>query len=277
MTEDRYFLPNSLAEASELLLNDGSLLVAGGTSLKFRRTREDTVFVDISRVAPSTITIGPEEIVLGSMVRIRDLLCNPELGRLNYGILHQTALHIATTPVRNQVTVGGNITMLYPWSDLPVSLLALDSRMVTCSGDGEKEYRAEEWFGGQPERKLGPGEILTEVRMPIYEREHIFRFSTLNRTEGDFAAINLAVGFGRSNGFQRVRIAVSGVTSLPVRLTGLEEELEGSVYDRHRIDEIVVKHIEGIKPRDFRYGKDYLRKVLKVMIVRALTENGGGR
>jgi len=138
MTEDRYFLPNSLAEASELLLNDGSLLVAGGTSLKFRRTREDTVFVDISRVAPSTITIGPEEIVLGSMVRIRDLLCNPELGRLNYGILHQTALHIATTPVRNQVTVGGNITMLYPWSDLPVSLLALDSRMVTCSRDGEK-------------------------------------------------------------------------------------------------------------------------------------------
>lgn len=277
MTEERYIFPKDLNEASELLENEGAVLVAGGTSLVFRRPGNDRTFVDISRIAPKVIKIVPETITLGSMVRIRDILCDPDLDKLNCGILRQTASNIATTPVRNQITVGGSIAMIYPWSDLPVSFLVLDAKVVTHHHNGGRTLTAEEFFSGQPARKLRPGEIVTEVKIPIHLRDHLFSFTTLGRTKGDFAAIDLAVGYRDTGEFERLRIAVSAVTPLPVRLIGLEEELEGMRKDSGEIDELLEKHISGIKPRNFRYGGDYLRRTLKVLLKRSLAQTGNGR
>jgi len=270
MEHERYIFPETLEEASELMTANDALLISGGTTLRFRNPGDSKILVDISRAASDDIIIDQDKLCLGSGVRISKILDNPEIQTINCGILAETALNIGTTPLRNQITIGGNITMVYRWSDIPVSLLVLDAEIITVHGAEIHEYAAEDFFKNQPSRKLMKGEIVREIRIPIYGPEFYFRFVTFNKTKGDFAAFNVAVGYRKGTVFKNLRIGISAVGPLPVRLRGVERELEGVNIKGAVIDDVVGKHISGMKMNDIRYGGDYLKKVLMVTIRRAL-------
>lgn len=270
MEQDQYIFPETLEEASELLNEKDALLISGGTSLRFRDPGDHRTLVDISRTVPDYINIDHGVLSLGSGVRISEILENPEIRRINCGILAETASNIGTTPVRNQITLGGNITMVYRWSDIPVSLLVLDAEIITVHGAETHAYAAEDFFEKHPSRKLRRGEIVKEIRIPIYGPDHYFRFVTFNKTKGDFAAINVAVGYRKDTVFRDLRIGISAIKPLPMRLRDVESELEGENIDSMVIDNVLGKHVSGMRTQDIRYSSDYLKKVLAVTLRRAL-------
>ncbi len=270
MKQERYIFPKTLEEASKLLMENDAMLISGGTSLRFRNPGDHEILVDISRAAPDHVSIDNGTMSLGSGLRISEILENPNIRRTNCGILAETASNIGTTPVRNQVTLGGNITMVYRWSDIPVTLLALDAEIITVQGTETHLYAAKDFFEKHPSRKLRIGEIVKEVRIPIYGSDHYFRFATFNKTKGDFAAINLAVGYRKDSVFRDLRIAISAVNPLPMRFLNVERELEGKKIDRTVVDDVLGKHVSGMRMNDIRYGGDYLKKVLTVILRRTL-------
>lgn len=265
-----YIIPETLSEASELLRGNNALLISGGTTLRFKNLKNYDLLVDISRAAPNTIKIDDGGVILGSMARIADILDNDELKEINCGILHKTAANIGTSPVRNQVTVGGNVAMVYRWSDLPVTLLALDAKMMTVEGDKINEHSSSEFFSKNPAKVLRRGEIVKEILFPVYGEDHYFVFKTFNKTKGDFAAINMAVRYKGGRVFEDLRIGISAITALPKRLCELERELEGKEIEEGIIGTAIDKHVSNIKGNDIRYGSEYLATVLRVMLRRAL-------
>ena len=269
-----YVIPETLNEASELLQKKGALLVSGGTSLKFRNLDRYEIMVDISRAVSPAIERDGDVMILGAGARISDLLKNDEFKSINCGILYETARNIGTTPIRNQVTVGGNISMVYPWSDLPVSLLALNAKISTNKREKDRAYPAVDFFAKNPSKLLEKGEIVTEIEIPIYDQDYHFVFKTLNRTMGDFTALNVAVGYVRGDILKDLRISVSGITSLPQRLHELEWELEGKTLKDDIVGESIDRHISNFKTHDIRYSQEYLEKVLKVYLKRLLRGEG---
>jgi len=273
MEKDKYIFPETLEKASELLKGENALMISGGTSFKFRNLKNFSRIVDISRAAPDSIEIRDKEIILGSMLRIGGILSNPVLKTMNCGILTKAASNIGSTPIRNQVTLGGNLTMIYKWSDLPVSILVLDAEIITVIGNESRTYAAEDFYSGNPARKLAKGEIVKEVIIPVHDYDYIFLFKTFNKTKGDFAAINVAAGYRKGAVFKDLRIAISAISNLPMRLNALEKELEGRPKDEKVVVEAIAEHLPSFKVSDFRYGSDYLNQVLKVILRRTLLED----
>ncbi len=270
--KERYIFPETLAEASELLKGENVLMISGGTTFRFRNLKNFSRIVDISRIAPDSIEINDKEIILGSMVRIGEILSHPVLNNVNCGILAETASNIGSTPIRNQVTLGGNLTMIYRWSDLPVSILVLGAEIITVEGKKSKSYSAEDFYSSNPVRRLEKGEIVTNVVIPVHGNDYLFSFKTFNKTKGDFAAINAAAGYRRGAVFSDLRVAISAISNLPVRMSALESELEGRPKDLEVIEEAINKCLPGFKVSDFRYGADYLNQVAKVMLKRILLQ-----
>ena len=268
--QKKYIFPETLAEASELLKGENVLMISGGTTFKFRNLKNFSRIVDISRVAPDSIKINDKEIILGSMVRIGRLLENKSLRELNCGILASAASNIASTPIRNQITLGGNLTMIYRWTDLPVSILVLAAEIRTVNGNESMTYTAEDFFASNPSRKLARGEIVKELIIPVHDNDYLLLFKTFNKTKGDFAAINMAAGYKLGDVFSDLRIAISAISNLPVRLKALERDLEGSRKDEKVVVDAIAKHLPNFKVSDFRYNSEYLNQVAKVMLKRLL-------
>lgn len=270
--KESYIFPDTLEEASELLKGEDVLMISGGTSFRFRNLKNFSRIVDISRAAPDSIEISNKEIILGSMVRIGGILENSSLKDLNCGILESTVSNIGSTPIRNQITVGGNLTMIYRWTDLPVSILVLDADIITLNGKESRTYAAEDFFSSNPARRLAKGEIVTKVIIPVYDADFLFSFKTFNKSKGDFAGINVAAGYRRGAVFSDLRIAISAICNLPMRLKALECELEGHPKDEEVVEKAITKHLPSFKVSDFRYGSDYLNQVVRVMLKRILLE-----
>jgi len=274
MNTEEYIWPGKLSEASLLLKKERSLLVAGGTSLRFRNLDRFSTLVDISRIIPKDIRIHAEKVHFGAMCRISDILANEELANINCGIFHRTAENIGTTALRNQISVGGNISMVYRWSDLPVTFLCLNGKINTFDAGRDRTYSAMDFFKKQPVINMSRGELVTGIDVPIL-KEHTLIFNTFCKTKGDFAAIDIAVGYRQSKIFEDARIAVSAVSSLPRRLVKLEKWLQGKARTKETVIEGLDECLPLMGTGDLRYGSAYLNKVLKVMLKRALLNKGG--
>jgi aerobic carbon-monoxide dehydrogenase medium subunit len=133
-------------------------------------------------------------------------------------------------PVRNRGTVGGSIAHADPAAELPAVVLALDAELVAIGPVGERCIAAADFFRGPYETALEPGEILTEVRVPI--RGTGQAFVEFTRTHGTFAVVGVAASVGLDSGkVHAAAIALSGVAGTPVRATAAERALVGAGPD----------------------------------------------
>lgn len=108
----RYERPATLAEAIELAAQPGARVVAGGTDLvpKMKRGQLSAgVLVSLGRVeelrAISNVAGG---LRIGSGVRLAELGRNPDLAA-RWPAVWQAAVQVASPPIRNRATLGGNL------------------------------------------------------------------------------------------------------------------------------------------------------------------------
>ena len=167
-----YEKATSVAHALALLARFGpeARILAGGHSLipmmKLRLAQPETL-IDINGLSElSYLTVTGRELRIGAMTRHAQLLDSAEAAR-HFAILHDAEQVIADPVVRNWGTVGGSLCQADPSEDLSAAFAALKATMVIAHADGTRTVPARDFHTGPYETVVAPGEILTEIRVPI--------------------------------------------------------------------------------------------------------------
>ena len=167
-----YERASTVDHALALLERHGSeaRLVAGGHSLlpmmKLRLARPE-VLIDINALTDlDYIRLDGDHIAVGAMTRHATLLDSPLLAE-HWSIVADAERVIADPIVRNRGTIGGSLCQADPSEDLSAVCSALRASIVVRSTSGPRTVPVRDMHVGPYETVVGPGEILTEVRIPV--------------------------------------------------------------------------------------------------------------
>lgn len=208
----RYVGPRSVEEAARALADGGpeAALLAGGTDLvpnMKRRQQSPATVIGLRGVAALRARSGDARrgLSLGAMTRIAELERDPEISAAWPALRHAASV-VATPPLRNAATVGGNLCLdtrcayydqgeawreaigfclkkdgetcwVAPgsprcWavssSDTAPVLCAMGAEVSAVSAAGERRLRVADLFADDGARHLtlAPGELLTTLHLP---------------------------------------------------------------------------------------------------------------
>jgi aerobic carbon-monoxide dehydrogenase medium subunit len=163
----------SVSHALLLLARYGqdARILAGGHSLipmmKLRLAQPEAL-IDINGLADELgyLRIDGDQLLIGALVTHAQLLESELVGR-HFAILHDAERVIADPIVRNWGTIGGSLCQADPSEDLSAAFAALKGSMVVQGRDASRIVPAREFHTGPYETVVEPGEMLTEIRLPI--------------------------------------------------------------------------------------------------------------
>ncbi|HWO10961.1 MAG TPA: xanthine dehydrogenase family protein subunit M, partial [Polyangiaceae bacterium] len=228
-----YHAPKSLDEAIALLTQHGgsAKVLAGGQSLipamRFRLATPE-VLVDINGIRQlEYVREQGGYLAIGALAR-ETALEESELIARRYPLLFDTAKVVADPLVRQRATVGGNLAHADPANDHPATMLAYAAQVVARGPKGERTIGIDDFFTGLFENALAPGEILTEIRVPIPRATSGGAYIKLERKVGDYATTGVAVQLEASGEVcTAIRIGLTNVSPTPMRALEAEQRLIG--------------------------------------------------
>lgn len=279
LKEFRY--PQNISEAVHQLqeARGRAGVIAGGTSLTLTRDRGVEILVDISRLGLDYIKQESSALVVGACSTAHMLSESTELLRPCVRALRDASATAGPHGVRAALTIGGNVVQCYPWSDLPVALLALNA-VVRIAGNKSRETTMSDLLERHPSKTLEPDEIIKEFVLSLdgeSDGKTGSAFVKISRTVTDYALATAAawVRVEKSTGDLRVtdlRIAVGAVRPMPV----LVEELDSLCGETHCYNEEWIENIGNtvlsqIGPiADMRASSEYRNRLIKIASVRAV-------
>jgi carbon-monoxide dehydrogenase medium subunit len=268
--------PASLEEAVELLLahGDDAVPIAGGTSLCLNPPRwEKPVLIDLQAVGLDSIdTAAAGAVKLGAMVTARTLAAAPSLDAVGSGMLREASAWMGPQPVRNRVTLGGNVMQVFRWCNLPVALLALDARFgVAAPGGARREIGADDLLAMQPRKSLKPGELLASVTVTTDASNQGGAFVRLAQTAVDHALITAAARVTvEGDRCSAARVVVGALAVLPERLPAVEAALIGRPLAPATIAGAAAAAAGATVHADRRLDEPSARELAVVLVRRAL-------
>src|SRR5262245_27435949 len=203
-----YHAPRTIAEAADLLARGNAMLVAGGTDILPNMKRRQQVpgsLIGLRNIAELRGIGNGDGLTLGAGVTLTALLRDARV-RDSYRGLWQAARQVATPPLRNMGTIGGNICLdtrcnyydqNYEWrkaidfcmkkdgntcwvatssptclavssTDTAPALISLDAEVTLTSAAGTRRVRVADLYRNDGIHYLTrrPDEILTAVHLP---------------------------------------------------------------------------------------------------------------
>ena len=153
-------------------------------------------------------------------------------------LLVEAARLIADPQVRYKGTIGGDISHGDPGNDHPALMLVLGAAFVLKGPSGERMVPADGFFVGSYATLLEPGEIMTEIRIPVPAPHTGYCYSKLKRKVGDFATAAAAVTLRmKGEGVQEVAIALTNAGPTVLKARAAEDSLRGKAINDASIAE----------------------------------------
>ena len=272
-----YHAPRSVADAIKLLgsLGPDAKLLAGGHSLlpmMKLRFAEPKHLIDLGKIASLRgIEQVGNEIHIGAMTTEHELL-NSALLAAKMPLLVEGAGWIADPQIRYKGTIGGDISHGDPGNDHPALMLVLGASFVLKASTGERVVPAEGFFVGSFATLLQPGEIMTEIRIPVPAPGTGYCYSKLKRKVGDFATAAAAVTLRmKGETVQEVAIALTNVGASVLRARAAEDSLRGKAMNDASIAEAARLAMRICDPAaDQRGDAEYKTAMAGEMTQRAL-------
>ncbi len=281
-----YHDPSSVGEVINLLGTlENPKLLAGGQSLmpmlNMRYVMPDHV-IDLNKVEGlSYIDDNKESISIGGMTLQRELEYS-ELIKAKCPLMHDALQQVGHRQTRNRGTIGGSLSHLDPAAELPAVCAAHDAVIILQGPGGEREIP----FSDFPIAYMTPvtkeEELLTGVKIPIWQEGHGYAFVEFARRHGDFAITSAAalLEVDHDGGITRASLTVGGVGAAPVRMTSIEEALIGRTGDEEDLRELCEACREIDALGDVYASSEYRQHLATVMSRRALVKaynrsNGG--
>lgn len=270
---ERVLYPRSVEEALSLLADPelGARPLAGGTSAARRVAPGTRTLVDITRIGLDAIEPDGDELVVGAAVRAQALAESEAVAGLYGGVLATAAGHVGSRLIRNAATVGGNLVQLYPWSDLPVALLALDA-VVEIRGTTTRRVPIATLLETHPQKQLGPDELVTAVRLrrPALRQGGAYIKEARTRVDDALATVAVAVTLDDAGRCATARIALGAVQPRPAAATAAAR-LVGTAPGEDDFRAVAAAVREEVPPvTDRRAGEAYRATLVDVIVRRAL-------
>ncbi|WP_315744040.1 MULTISPECIES: xanthine dehydrogenase family protein subunit M [unclassified Bradyrhizobium] len=272
-----YHRPESVADAVKLLagLGDEARPLAGGHSLvpmMKLRLATPAHLIDLHGLSElKFIRRDGNRIRIGAMTTQHDLLTSDEI-RANLPILQEAAALIADPQVRYRGTLGGNVANGDPGNDMPALMMALGAGYRLEGPGGAREIAATEFYQGAYFTSLEPGELLTEISVPLPPAGHGYAYEKLKRKVGDYATAAAAVVLTMANG--KVAACAIGLTNLhetPLLATDAANAVIGTALDPAALNAAADAARAIMAPAaDARGPVEYRKHVGGIMVIRAL-------
>jgi xanthine dehydrogenase small subunit len=208
-----------------------TILVAGGTDLLVQRPgliREASLTM-ASHLVKDTIEISDGVCTLGAGITATGIMQSEAL-RTVIPSLERYFLLIASTPVRNRGTLGGNIANASPIADLVIFFMALEATVIcSSSGHEKREIPLCDFFTGYKTTRLSELEVIHEIRFPVPGRNTLFNFEKVSKREHlDIASVNSALFLTMNNGIiEKAVLTAGGVAPVPLLFKQTSEFLKG--------------------------------------------------
>jgi carbon-monoxide dehydrogenase medium subunit len=268
----------SVEHALTLLARFGpeSRILAGGHSLipmmKLRLAQPETL-IDINGLTElSYIQVAGRELRIGALARHAELLADPAAGQ-HFAILHDAERVIADPIVRSWGTVGGSLCQADPSEDLSAAFAALKATMVIRHPDGSRTVPARDFHTGPYETVVAPGELLSEIRVPIRPGGGS-AYQKVGRRVGDWpvGAVGAALWLdGDGSTIADAGIGLTAVGAAHFAAAEAEEFLRGAPATEEsfaRAGQIAAEHCRPVS--DQRGPADYKRHLAQELTIRAL-------
>ncbi len=275
----RVATPSSLAEALGFLRADPELRpVAGCTDLMVGEMEERSDLpgvIDLLGVPELRgIHASDDGLTLGATTTFSQIRNAAEI-RERYPALVQAASEIGAWQIQNRATIGGNAVNASPAGDsLPV-LLALDAEAIIAGTQGERRISYAQFHTGYRQTALQPGELLVGLHLPTPPAglRQAFRKVGTRAAQAISKIVVCAAAVVEDGKFRGVRLAAGSVAAVPLRLTSVEEELEGREATAETADlagRLAAAAVEPID--DVRSTAAYRRHVLERVVRRLVLE-----
>jgi carbon-monoxide dehydrogenase medium subunit len=191
-------------------------------------------------------------------------------------LLTRVTPYIGHFQIRSRGTLGGSIAHADPAGEYPAVALALDAEMEALSPTGSRQIPAADFFTGLWESALGPDEVLTGVRFPVWAGRCGFAVQEFARRHGDFAIAGavLAVELDGDDQVARCGIGLLGLGSTPRRAVGAEAAVVGRPVGDVDADDVGRLAMTGLDdvPTDLQGSVLYRTKVGAALVARAWAE-----
>lgn len=275
-----YVAPRTLEEAIRALADHGedAKLLAGGHSLlpllKVRLAHPG-LLIDLNRIPDlNAISQQDDKIVIGALATHYEIESSALLQK-RCPLLPQTAREIGDVQVRNRGTIGGSLTHADPRADWPAAILALDGELKLRGPKGERRLGAKEFFVGAMTTAIEPNEILTEIRVPTFQRRWGSAYLKMAQQASGFAIVGVAVWLrvdvkGRC---EEVGVGIAGLSDKPIRAHAVEERLRGNKLTSKVIEASAAQAAEGSDPLEDLHADAHFRAHLaRVYTARAIQQ-----
>src|SRR5512138_1661247 len=172
MNSIKFLEPSDLSEAISMLDQhaDDAKILAGGTSVVLmlqQKLISPSVLISLGRVSNHDyIRLEGDGLHIGALAKLRELERSEVLQRFSPALAH-TFHVVANVRVRNQATIGGNLSAADYAADPPAMMTALDARVRAMGPENTREIPLSDFFLGFYTTALEPNEILTEVIIPL--------------------------------------------------------------------------------------------------------------
>jgi carbon-monoxide dehydrogenase medium subunit len=266
-----YRQPKTLEEALRLVAQGGRP-VGGATALYAGRSRPEGELVDLADLGLSTLAVEEGRIVLGATCTLAAIGDAKGLPGMEGALLRRASRGPGARPLRNAITVGGNIAQVAYWADMPVVLLALDASVeVSRAGEPSQVLELGECF--KPGRKAWEAGLITRVVVPTRRAACGFGYERFSRTANDYPVATVCVTLRREGEVARdVRVVVGALQARPFRVADAERMVEGQGLDL-ALFEAAGKRLSEVVPvlPNLRASAEYRRELAGVLCKRALT------
>jgi CO/xanthine dehydrogenase FAD-binding subunit len=286
---ETYIRPADLAEALAVLAQPGPKpqVVAGGTDYipMTRKMRMNgtlpngdgpRVLLDLSKLEDLCgVREAGDVLEIGAATTMGAIVADP-LVKESVPVLGASAASVGSPLVRNRATVGGNLVTASPSADTAPALLAAGAAVRIAGVAGSREVPLNDFFVDYRTTTLGPGEILTQVLVPLAGRRRVRgRFEKVGLRNADAISVVCAACEVELEGSTvlAARIGLGAVAPVPVRALAAEMALRGRELTAGTAAEtarLVHEHISPID--DVRASGRYRGWVAEAVVERMLTQ-----
>ena len=265
----------SVAEAVAALAEGGedARILAGGQSLipmMKLRFAAPSLLVDINEVSGLDVlerTNG--HLRIGATVRHADIVGSDLPG----GAVASAAPWISDPLVRNRGTLCGSVAHCDPEGDWNSVLLATGATVVAAGADGERSIDIGDFVVDFFANSLAPGEMVTEVHVPVPSGASGGAYMKLERKVGDYATVGVAIHLelGGDGRISAAGVAMTSVAPVNRKATEAEALLVGEVPSGDLFAAAAEAAAAASEPRsDVRGSAEWKRNVVRVYTRRGL-------
>jgi carbon-monoxide dehydrogenase medium subunit len=277
----KFLEPTSLSEASVLLSEHGddAKIIAGGVSV--------TLMLQQKLIAPSVlISLGhisnydfirhaKDGLHIGALTKLRDIECSDVVKKFSPALAYAFSV-VGNVRVRNQATIGGNLSAADYAADPPAMLTSLDARVQVHGREKIREIPLSEFFLGFYTTALAPNEILTEVivpALPSSARAAYHKYTSISAEGRPCVAVGAVADFESNGTCLNLRIAVGAAVETPQRVRDAEAMAHGHALTDELVAAIAEEYSLRLDPlTDVRGSAWYRKEMIRVFVKRALQE-----